>query len=440
MKSAGEAAKILGVSHRRVTQLIESGQLEAEKVGGVWLVDDASVAARAARGRSKGGRPRKGSTPHEHVFIWMNRTHPLARVIYDSRSHEFTSVGDLQDPQRVPIGLANGCGGVSAASFNSWWRHRGIPEGRAGVDRILEQAGVTVAEELSERGLGLSLSDQYWICPEGSGLAWEDVNFFANGFGDCSPVMAEGGEFRHPDNTSEGELPKHWVTRDGKRLLLKGTGASGQEPFNEVVATALYRRLLDRGDFVVYELGEWGGRPASCCEVFVSDEEEYVPAVYVSSLAERPAHRSEYQHYLDCCHELGAEGVEGALSRMIVCDDLLANTDRHWRNFGLVRNVETLECRVAPIFDSGTSLWCTKPLIDLRRGDYSFESRQFYSDVTRQFQLADLIWVDVNALDGFLEEAMGILGRGEGLEGRIPFIRQGLSRRIERLTVIREWL
>ncbi len=24
---------------------------------------------------------------------------------------------------------------------------------------------------------------------------------------------------------------------------------------------------------------------------------------------------------------------------MIVCDDIIANYDRHWRNFGLVRNV-----------------------------------------------------------------------------------------------------
>lgn len=43
---------------------------------------------------------------------------------------------------------------------------------------------------------------------------------------------------------------------------------------------------------------------------------------------------------------------------MIVCDFILANIDRHFNNFGAIRNIETLEFkRVAPIFDNGCSLW-----------------------------------------------------------------------------------
>ena len=62
---------------------------------------------------------------------------------------------------------------------------------------------------------------------------------------------------------------------------------------------------------------------------------------------------------------------------MIVCDDIMANTDRHFRNFGIVRNVETLECRPAPIFDTGTSLWCDVELAALGAAETSFESKQF---------------------------------------------------------------
>ena len=34
------------------------------------------------------------------------------------------------------------------------------------------------------RCYGLSLSDQYWICPKDSNLTWEEINFFSNEFSD----------------------------------------------------------------------------------------------------------------------------------------------------------------------------------------------------------------------------------------------------------------
>ncbi|MNI83066.1 hypothetical protein D3C73_1398400 [compost metagenome] len=48
---------------------------------------------------------------------------------------------------------------------------------------------------------------------------------------------------------------------------------------------------------------------------------------------------------------------------MIVVDYLIANEDRHQNNFGVIRHVVTLEwVGPAPICDSGTSLWFSKPL------------------------------------------------------------------------------
>ena len=43
--------------------------------------------------------------------------------------------------------------------------------------------------------------------------------------------------------------------------------------------------------------------------------------------------------------------------KMIIWDFILANKDRHFNNFGVIRNVLTLEFeKVAPIFDNGCSL------------------------------------------------------------------------------------
>ena len=51
-----DASKRLGVGRARVNQLIRSGMLAAEKVGGIWLIDEQSVEARR-NAAPKAGRP-----------------------------------------------------------------------------------------------------------------------------------------------------------------------------------------------------------------------------------------------------------------------------------------------------------------------------------------------------------------------------------------------
>jgi hypothetical protein len=49
------------------------------------------------------------------------------------------------------------------------------------------------------------------------------------------------------------------------------------------------------------------------------------------------------------------------LKYMLVVDYIMANSDRHFNNFGAVRDAETLEwIGFAPIFDCGTSMWNNK--------------------------------------------------------------------------------
>ncbi|WP_412205211.1 hypothetical protein [Anaerobutyricum hallii] len=49
---------------------------------------------------------------------------------------------------------------------------RAIPASRAGIRNALEQLNLSTTQKLLEKCLGLSLSDQYWICPAGSGIEW----------------------------------------------------------------------------------------------------------------------------------------------------------------------------------------------------------------------------------------------------------------------------
>ncbi len=147
----------------------------------------------------------------------------------------------------------------------------------------------------------------------------------------------------------------------------------------------------------------------SCCQNSLTDEEEFVPAIYVEQYLEKQSHESEYGHYLSCCNELGAKDARAVLDRMIVCDDIIANYDRHHRNFGIIRNIETLECRSAPIFDSGSPLWCNVATSELATGERSFEGKQFYASPTKQMLLVDdLSWFDISALKWRLERMIAI--------------------------------
>ena len=120
--------------------------------------------------------------------------------------------------------------------------------------------------------------------PQGSGLTWEDINFFNNAFDDVSlsiaPFAPEGkAAAAKPDNTSDGNLQKYWTCEGERRILHKAGAHLDQEPYNELVATALHRRILNACDYVPYSLEGTGTSALSTCDVFLTDEEEYVPDV-----------------------------------------------------------------------------------------------------------------------------------------------------------------
>lgn len=445
MLTTKEAAELLGITPRRVQELIKNRALKARKASGVWLIDKNSVDTRLRSVAKAGGRPRRGHAKSEIAFTLMNRTREVAQLVYSTSRKDFTYIGTDIDHVHAPIGVFSPNSPISLESFRIWWRGRGIPFARIGLASLLAEAAVDVPDELVQRNLGLSLSDQYWIKPQGSDLAWEDINFFNHPFDEVSlsiaPFAPEGkAAAAKPDNTSDGNLQKYWTCKGGRRILHKAGARLNQEPYNELVATALHRRILNTCDYVPYSLEGTGTSALSTCDVFLTDEEEYVPAFYVNRHSNADERLTDYERYVANCEKLGVDGIKDALDRMIVCDDIIANYDRHWRNFGLVRNVETLECRPAPIFDSGSSLWCNVPLEELKAGEHSFTSAQFYSSPAKQMLLVDdMSWFDVDKLYGFVDATIEILSKNEALASRLPHIKKALEWRTERIIDIAEW-
>jgi hypothetical protein len=123
------------------------------------------------------------------------------------------------------------------------------------------------------------------------------------------------------------------------------------------------------------------------------------------------------------------------LNYLLVFDFLIANTDRHFGNFGAVRNVDTLTwLGAAPVFDSGTSLWHDQVSRAIHpHGDVP--SHPFKPTHAEQIILAgNLDWIDFSALRDIDEEFRILLSASPYIdEPRTDKLCNGLKGRVRQL-------
>jgi hypothetical protein len=346
----------------------------------------------------------------------MHKEVAVAELDYDESVHVVHKVGEVSCQEHVPLGVTVKDGQIDRTALNDWWKERSIPDTRQGIRKALMTLGLSSPQQLLSKNHGLSLSDQYWIKPNGKKLTWAEVNFFDNHFSeDVGNVLfgispkSKKLNLISPDSTSNGWLKKKWVIADGKPWLLKGGSQPfRQEPFNEVIASSIMKRLGVQ--HVPYSLNPIGPEPLSVCEDFVTKDTELVSAWLIRLSGQKEESVSEYQHFLNRCEALGIPGVQESVNRMLTVDFLIANEDRHFHNFGAIRNAETLKwLGPAPIFDSGTSLWCNTIADSIyARGDG--ESKPFRSNHRKQIKLVkDFSWLDLGSLVGIDEEFSELL-------------------------------
>jgi hypothetical protein len=231
-----------------------------------------------------------------------------------------------------------------------------------GINDALETLGIHNSQMLLTKCLGLSLSDHYWVRPVGNDMTWKSVNFFDNDFSDDigdvlfgTTVKSISFDYSSPDNTSDGNLQKRWKIIDGKRCLFKsGSKPYRQQPFNEVIASAILDKLGI--DHIPYTLMWIADKPYSACENFVTKHTELISAARLLQIRPKENNENEYLHVVNICKELGIDIVP-MLDRMIVFDYIIANEDRHFGNFGfLVDSHSNQIIAPAPLFDHGNSL------------------------------------------------------------------------------------
>ena len=331
---------------------------------------------------------------------------------------------------------------IDRYQFNKWWKNRQIPASRNGLKEMLYKSDIYDKDNfdlLDAKAYCLSLSDQYWVKRLGEDVLWKDVNFFDNEFSeDIGKILFNGGKtpinlnLNTPDMTSNGNYEKRWKIIDGDRYLIKaGSKMINQEPFNEVVATKLYERILNDDEYVRYEIVYDDERAVSICKNFITKETELIPAWKINEYYSFTENENKYEHYVRCLNELKVPYANLLVDKMIVCDFILANKDRHFNNFGVIRNIETLQLeRVAPIFDNGCSLWFDEN--DMYVGEF-FLTKPFEEYEKTQINLVkNFSWLDMKKLDGFELEVREILESNKLLsQERINKITEQVKLRID---------
>lgn len=373
----------------------------------------------------------------------MNKNKKVFDFVYDEEEHFIVNFerNYPENEDYAPFGLIK-MNEINKVEFNKWWKNRQIPASRKGLKEVLHNSNVYDKDNfdlLDAKAYCLSLSDQYWVKGVEEEISWESINFFDNEFSeDIGKILFNGGKtalnlnLNTPDMTSNGNYEKRWKIIDGERYLLKaGSKIYNQEPFNELIATKLYERLLNKDEYVEYSVIFDDDKAISKCKNFITKDTELVPAWKINEYYEFLDDEDKYTHYIRCLNNLGIKDAETLTDKMIVCDYIIANKDRHFNNFGVIRDVNTLKfIDVAPIFDNGCSLWYDEN--DMYVGEF-FLTKPFEEYEKKQLSLVKkLEWLDISKLEDFPNEVKTILSMDKLLsKERINKIVDQIKLRIE---------
>ena len=264
---------------------------------------------------------------------------------------------DEEDRALVPLDLE-----LTDDGLVKWLQRRVIPKNRAYVAEILKTYGLSVNDTkgIIDVCKGLSLNDSYWVVPQGFTGTFAQYNLYENRFSEILSLVAYTGIGQSdaafttsPELTTNGMLPKAWRFIEGEGIYLYkggtfGAANTGNEPYSEFYASQVAQAM--GLDAVAYELENWKGILASRCKLFTDINTAYIP---IGRIVREGGLKACLEYY----RQLGPEAYE-QIKSMLVFDAVIYNEDRHFGNFGVLRDNHTGKVTgAAPVFDNGMSLF-----------------------------------------------------------------------------------
>ena len=254
-----------------------------------------------------------------------------------------------------------------------------------------------------------------------------------------SRIIKDVSSLKTPNNTTDGMLKKAWVIEDGVRYLLKG-GYKNEtlQPFNEVLASEICSRL--GFDYVEYTLDTYKDMVVSKCPCFITKDMELITCQQIRCNLIRHNNKDDYEDYIIILESNGIKDARAKIENMYILDFLIMNEDRHLNNFGIIRDVNTLEwLDVAPIFDNGQSLnidyYDSEEMHVLGEGKLLYEVKSFDEIIK---VVRDIKRIDIDKLNDLPEWFDELLHKYQNITGysdtRINRLCILFNRQIEKLS------
>ncbi len=386
--------------------------------------------------------------------LLMNKKVEVLIAEYDTATSVFTRIYEVKNINYAPYILKNFYieNNINDTPFRTnlseWFKGRGIPSWRDKLDLLLHRLNISAPCELLDKAFGLSLSDQYWLKPYDSDLNYDDINFFDNDFDYAefmkasfetnSKTITKETSLKTPNNTTDGMLKKAWIIENGTRYLLK-SGYKNEilQPFNEVLASEICKKL--GFNHVEYKIDKYKDIVVSKCPCFITKDTEFITCSQIKNNMKRHDNIEDYEEYIKKLESHNIENAREKLENMFILDFLIMNEDRHLNNFGIIRNVNTLEwIDVAPIFDNGQSLnieyYDEEELHISGNGRFFYEVKSFDEIIKI---VKNLKRIDISKLDGIVEWFDNLLHQYQYLtkmsDRRIEILCILLNRQINKL-------
>jgi len=232
----------------------------------------------------------------------------------------------------------------------AWLRGRAIDAHRTN-SRLLKKALRIGSADDMDTVLSVhaaTITDTYWFCPECEILTYADVQFKENHFAALAlrgdPDSFNQGYSRTPELTNIGSYEKCWILRDGAWHMVKQ--GNDLERFSEMFISRL-------GAALGFPMAEYRQED----ETVLSPDFTDSAAVNFESADGIVGDNEDYCRNFDAFYAMSPDIAREYL-QIIYMDTLCFNMDRHTRNYGVLRDVDSgAVLSMAPNFDNNVALF-----------------------------------------------------------------------------------
>jgi hypothetical protein len=261
------------------------------------------------------------------------------------------------DPALLPLFLKR------TGDVEGWLKSRAIDAHRTNSRLLKKALRLTAADdaEIVLKVNAATITDTYWFREKGSGIQYEDVRFKENYF-DKLALFGDPDSFNQPysatpELTNIGSFEKCWRLIDGRWWITKQ--GSDLERFSELFVCKLGQALgLPMADYLPEngtikspDFTDGASVNYEAADGIVGGDDDYA---------------LNFEVFWASSPELARQYLQ-----IIYLDTLCFNMDRHTKNYGVLRDVETGGIlRMAPNYDNNIALFSRGIPVNLdRRND-----------------------------------------------------------------------